>query len=152
MKTTQLTQEGFDKLQAELKELKGVKSPAAVARLGSARAMGDLSENSEYVAAKDDLAFIHGRITEIEEILKNVEVVQNHSHSKTVTLGSTVVIESGGSSQTFQIVGEFEADPINKKISPTSPIGNALMNKKVGENVEVTAPAGKVVYKIIDIK
>lgn len=149
---TQLTREGLAKLEAELKELKEVKRPHAVDRLQKARAMGDLSENSEYSAAKEELAFVEGRIQEIETILKHVEIVENHHNGNVVALGDKVTIQTNGSTEDFYIVGEFEADPMQKKLSQTSPIGRALIGKKVGEMVEVEVPAGKIQYKVVDIK
>lgn len=152
MKKTQLTKEGFENLKKELDELVKTKRPYAIDRLGKARSMGDLSENSEYTAAKEELAFVEGRILEIEEILKVVEVVENHNTADKVEVGSSVAVEVGGKKELFQIVGEFEADPMNKKLSHTSPIGHALLSKKVGDWVEVEVPAGKIKYKIIQIK
>jgi len=152
MKNTQLTREGFENLKKELDNLVKVKKPYAVERLGKARSMGDLSENSEYTAAKEELAFVEGRIQEIEEILKTVEVVENHNGGNTVEIGSTVVVEVDGRQEVFQVVGEFEADPMNKKLSYTSPIGQALIGKNVGSLVEVDVPAGKINYKIVEIK
>lgn len=149
---TQLTEEGFKKLKDELKLFKSSKRPIAVDRLQKARAMGDLSENSEYVAAKEELSFIEGRILEIEEILKNVEVVKNNLNNDKVSLGKEVIVETNGAQLTFKLVGDFEADPTKYKISSTSPIGKALMDKKVGDLIEVSIPAGKSLYKIIDIK
>lgn len=151
MKKTQLTQEGFERFQKELDELKNAKRPVAVERLQRARAMGDLSENSEYVAAKEDLAFTEGRILELEEILKNVEVISDNSNGAVVALGRKVTVEVQSNKETFHIVGEFEADPLNKKVSPTSPVGKALIGKQVGDTVEIEIPAGKKVYKIVDI-
>lgn len=148
----QLTKDGYSKLQAEHKELVEKKRPYAIDRLQKARGMGDLSENSEYSAAKDELAFVEGRIQEIDEILKNAEIVENHLHSQQVELGSQVTIESNGQNSVFEIVGQFEADPAAKKISQTSPIGKALLGKKAGEMVTVDVPAGKVIYKIVEIK
>ena len=152
MNKVQLTQQGLNKLQKELDLLKNVKRNQAVERLHRARAMGDLSENSEYTAAKEDLAFIEGRIQEIETLLKNVEVVKHVSNGHYTVLGSTIDIEGDGKKDAIQIVGEFEADPLRKKLSSTSPIGKALLNKKVGEVVKVQVPDGNKKYKILDIK
>ncbi len=152
MPKIQLTKQGYDSLQKEYQDLVKNKKPQAVDRLQKARAMGDLSENSEYNAAKDGLAFVEGRIQEIEEILKTVEVVENHNGGNSVEVGTSVTVEVNGKKELFQIVGEFEADPMNKKLSQNSPIGQALINKKVGDLVEVTIPAGKVQYKIVEIK
>ncbi|PIY70271.1 transcription elongation factor GreA [Candidatus Roizmanbacteria bacterium CG_4_10_14_0_8_um_filter_36_36] len=153
MKNTQLTQEGFRNLEKELEELKQIKRPAAVERLQKARGMGDLSENSEYVAAKESLAFIDERIVEIEEILKSAKIVDDSNHIRAeVELGETVIVENNGQQARFTIVGEYEADPTNGKLSSSSPIGKALLGKKIGNEVEIKVPAGKIVYKIVDIK
>lgn len=152
MKTAQLTKEGFENLKKELDQLVKEKRPYAIDRLGKARSMGDLSENSEYTAAKEELAFVEGRIQEIEEILKIVEVVENQNGGNKVEIGSSVMVENNGKKELYQIVGEYEADPMNKKLSHTSPIGKALIQKKVGDWVEVDVPAGKIKYKIIEIK
>lgn len=152
MKKTQLTKEGFAKLQQEYKELIEKKKPYSIDRLQKARGMGDLSENSEYSAAKDELAFVEGRIQEIDEILKNVEIVANHFHSPMIEVGSKIVVEVNNQRDEFEIVGEFEADPALKKISQTSPIGKALLGKKVGETTIIKVPAGEITYKILEIK
>lgn len=152
MKKIQLTKDGYLKLQIELKDLIENKKPLAVERLHIARAMGDLSENSEYTASKDDLSFVEGRIQEIEEILKQAEVVQNHNGNHLVDVGVSITVEADGKTEQFQIVGEFEADPLNKKLSHTSPIGKALLGKRVGDLVEVEIPAGKIKYKIVEVK
>jgi transcription elongation factor GreA len=150
--TVQLTKEGYDKIQNEYKDLVEVKKPYAVDRLGKARSMGDLKENSEYSAAKDELAFVEGRIREIEEILKTVEVINKHTDNSVVELGNFVTVETQGKTEEYQIVGEFESEPMNKKLSSTSPIGKALIDKKIGDIVEVEIPAGKIQYKIVNIK
>ncbi|MFA5769923.1 MAG: transcription elongation factor GreA [Patescibacteria group bacterium] len=152
MSKIQLTQKGFDDLKIEHQDLINNKKPKAIERLGKARSMGDLAENSEYTAAKEELAFVEGRVQEIEGIINNAEVVENNNTSDLVQVGSSVTVETSGKNELFQIVGEFEADPMNKKLSQNSPIGQALVNKKVGDLVEVNIPAGKVQYKIIEIK
>jgi len=152
MSKIQLTQKGSNDLKKEHEDLIKNKKPQAIERLGKARAMGDLSENSEYNASKEELAFVEGRIREIEEILSNAEVIENNNIHDQIQVGSSVTVEVNGKNELFQIVGEFEADPMNKKLSQNSPIGQALINKKVGDLVEVNIPAGKVQYKIIEIK
>ncbi len=149
---TQLTQEGLKQLEEELNQLVQTKRPVTVERLGKARAMGDLSENSEYTAAKEELAFVEGRIKEIEEILKNAEVVLNHKNGVEVSLGAKITVEANNEKDMFTVVGEFEADPIAKKLSSTSPIGKALLGKKVNDVVEVVVPSGKIVYKVLSIE
>lgn len=152
MKKIQLTKEGFEKLQKELRELRDKKRPATVERLQKARAMGDLSENSEYTAAKEDLALVEGRTQELEAILKDVEVTENHTQHDGIEIGDKIVVEHNGQQEEYSIVGEFEADPMNKKLSHTSPIGKALLGKTVGETVEVKIPAGKTTYTILSTK
>jgi transcription elongation factor GreA len=152
MKKIQLTQEGFDKLKKELKDIKEEKRPAAVERLQKARAMGDLSENSEYTAAKEDLALVEGRIQELETILKDVQITDHHEGNQIIEIGNKIIVEHDGKQDEFYIVGEFEADPLNKKLSTTSPIGKGLLGKRVGETVEIQIPAGKTSYKILGIQ
>jgi len=147
----QLTPEGHKQLKAELEELTKIKRPEAVVRLSKARSMGDLSENSEYHAAKEELAFADGRLREVEAILKQAEVVSTNKSSTVVALGSKVELKSVDGKEMYDIVGEFEANPTEKKLSSTSPLGQALMGKNVGETVEVTAPAGKKSYTVVAI-
>lgn len=145
-----LTKDGLKDLQAEYDELVKAKRPTAVTRLSDARDLGDLSENSEYAAAKQDLAFIDGRIAELEEIIHSAKVVTSHGKGH-VDVGCKVTVHINGKQESFLVVGEWEADPIQKKISHESPLGKALIGKKVGEQVEVEAPAGKLFYKILSI-
>jgi transcription elongation factor GreA len=152
MKNIQLTKTGFEKLKQELEELKTKTKEEVLKRLNQARSMGDLSENSAYSSAKEELNLVEGRIAELEEILKNAKIVEEIKDKTTVQLGSSVVVEINGKKEKFEIVGEFEADPLNKKLSHTSPIGKALVGKKIGEWVEVEVPAGKIRYKIVEIQ
>ena len=146
-----LTKEGLEALKAEYEDLLKGKRPIAVVRLADARELGDLSENSEYASAKQDLSFIDGRIAELEEILHGAKIITSHIKSY-VDVGSKVTIHVNGKKDIFSLVGEWEADPMNKKISNSSPLGKALMGKKVGEEVQVDAPAGKVLYKVVSIE
>lgn len=145
-----LTPEGLAELRGEHDELLNKKRPDVVSRLAYARGQGDLSENSEYAAAKQDLAFIDGRISELEKVINEAQVISGHSRSK-VDVGCKVTLHINGKKEEFTIVGEWEANPSEKKISNSSPLGKALLGKKVGEKVEVEAPAGKILYKIINI-
>jgi len=148
-----ITKGGLEKLKRELEELVKVKRPKAVSRLASAKSQGDLSENSEYSAAMEELAFIDGRIDELEEIVRQAKTITPARGNKyTVDVGSTVSVKLNGKTVEFHIVGEWEADPEKRKISHSSPLGKALMGKKKGEKVEVEAPVGKVLYTIVDIK
>jgi transcription elongation factor GreA len=144
----QFTAEGLVEIKSELTELKGGKLTAAIERVARARDFGDLSENAEYHAAKEELSFIEGRIEELEGIVLRAQVVGGNNKKGTIDIGCKVTVTLGGKEHTYEIVGEWEADPLNKKISHTSPLGQALVGKKMGENVEFEAPAGKVIYKI----
>lgn len=146
-----LTKDGLDELKVEHEALVNTKRPMAVTRLSDARSLGDLSENSEYAAAKQDLAFIDGRIAELEDILHSAKVVTSHSKAQ-VDVGCKVTLHVNGKKDMFTVVGEWEADPKEKKISHESPLGKALMGKKPGDSVEVEAPAGKILYKIVHIE
>lgn len=146
-----LTKEGLEELKNEYDELVKTKRPSAVTRLSDARDLGDLSENSEYAAAKQDLAFIDGRIAELEEILHAAQVITTHKKDL-VDVGCRVTLHINGKKDVYTVVGEWEADPKEKKISHESPLGKALLGKKVGEKVEVAAPAGTVLYKILHIE
>jgi transcription elongation factor GreA len=156
VKTVQVTQEGLEELQRELKELVEIKLPANVERVSKAREYGDLSENAEYHSAKEDQTLIETRIDEIEKILAMAQVVQQTKSSTKVGMGSSVTIAPTGKgkakSQIFTIVGEFEAVPAEGKVSSVSPIGKALMGKKKGDHVTVIAPVSQVEYEILDIK
>lgn len=151
--TVLLTREGLDGLKKEYDELVKVKRPVAVARLASARDLGDLTENSEYSAARQDLAFIDGRMAELEEILHGAKLISSsHGNKGKVDLGCKVTLHIDGKKEVFMIVGEWEANPAQKKISHASPLGQALLGKKVGDKVEVEAPAGKITYTILEIE
>ncbi|MBI3342417.1 transcription elongation factor GreA [Candidatus Curtissbacteria bacterium] len=147
-----LTKEGLTELKKEYDELINTKRPDILSRVSQARNMGDLAENAEYVAAREELSFIDGRIDELEEILKEAVVIRDSRTSRhLVKLGSTVTLHAEGKKETFTVVGEWEADPKDKKISHESPLGKALLGKKVGEKVEVEAPAGKISYTIVSV-
>lgn len=146
-----LTKEGVKQLKEEYEELLTLKRPVAVERLANARSEGDLTENSEYTAAKQDLGFIDGRITELKLILSEAKIIASHSRKK-VDVGCKVTLHVNGKREHFTIVGEWEADPMQKKISHSSPLGKALIGKKPGDKVEVEAPVGKILYKILHIE
>ncbi len=143
-----LTSEGLKELRLELKELVDDKRPALIDRVAVARSHGDLSENSEYTAAREDLAFIEGRIDELEELISKAKLIKNNKSNNEVKLGCRVTVKVSGKEQTFEVVGEWEADPMEKKISHTSPLGKALIGRKKGDKVEIEVPAGKVKYHI----
>ena len=149
-KKLKFTKEGLEKLKKEYKKLKEIKRPAAVERLQKARSMGDLSENSEYQAAREELNFIDGRLAELEVILKQAEVVER-SEGEGIQVGDRVVLALEGVELKIHLVGEFEADPMNNKFSVDSPLGKALIGKKQGDEVKIITPAGKRVYKVVKI-
>ncbi len=146
-----LTKQGVTELQSELDEL--IAQRAIIAdRIKTAREFGDLSENMEYSAARQDQERNENRISEIEHILKNVQVITAPKSDGKVVLGSTVKLKTeDGKTKEFQVVGTVEADPLNGKISDESPIGRALMGKKEGEAVEIKTPVEVALYKIADI-
>lgn len=149
-----VTKQGLEELKSELKDLEKVKRPQVLDRVSQARAMGDLSENSEYTAAREELSLIDGRIEELSDMLKRVEIIDEEKASKAhsaVQLGSTVTVKINGKKEVFELVGEWEADPAEKKISHESPLGKALMGKALNEKIEVEAPAGKILYHIVEI-
>jgi transcription elongation factor GreA len=151
------TQEGMDKLKAELDVLINEKRKEVIERIQEAVAHGDLSENADYAQAKEEQSFTEGRIQEIEEMLKNVEIIETggHKHSN-VTIGSKVaisVIDKGvASERTYTIVGSNEANPSQGKISNESMVGKALIGRKTGESFEVQTPAGNMTYKVVSIE
>lgn len=148
-----LTQEGIDKLQAELEELKGPRRTDLAKRLRSAVQMGDLSENADYHKAKEDQGFLEGRIQEIEYLLRNSVVIEKNAGTGTIGIGNHVTIqEDDMPEETYHVVGPKEADPRNGKISYESPIGRALVDHRVGDTVEVETPAGKLKVKILEIE
>jgi transcription elongation factor GreA len=148
-----LTKEGFEALKKELEELINVKRPKLVDRLSYARSQGDLSENSDYTNAKEELEFLDGRIEELTYVIENAIIAKNSNGNKNsiVDMGDKVTVKVNGGKHEYHIVGEWEANPIQKKISATSPLGQALVGKKVGEKVAVEAPAGTVSYEIVSI-
>lgn len=148
----QLTKEGVQALQMELDELKTVKLPAVLERVQTARAEGDLSENSSYIFGKQEQEFIEGRISELEDIMKNATMIKATMQDGMVNIGCKVTVVMNNMKHLFTVVGDWEADPSQKKISGSSPLGKALLGKRIGDSAEVEAPAGKVVYSILSIE
>jgi transcription elongation factor GreA len=147
----QLTKEGLEKLKEELKDLKENKRIEVTQKIARAREFGDISENSEYDAARDEQSFIEGRIMELEEIVRNGEIVGNGGSGHTVGIGSKVTLESDGEKDEYHIVASVEADPMMGKISNESPVGKALLGKKVGDEVEVVTNI-KAKYRVVSVK
>ena len=146
-----LTPEGLEGIKKEYEELVNERRKEVALRIQNARALGDLSENAEYDSAREEQARVEGRIAELEETMKRAEVVKNSKHPKAIDVGCRVRVHLEGKDEEFQIVGAPEADPTSGKISHESPLGHALLGKKVGEKIEVDAPVGKLIYKILDI-
>ncbi len=150
----QLTKEGYQELQEELDKLVNEKLPKVVKRISTARDKGDLSENTEYQNAKEDKEIVDARISEIEDVLKRAEVVGKTRSKTQIGVGSEVTAHKKGNKtkMTFNIVGEFEGDADQGKISVVSPIGKAFLGSKQGDEVVVKAPAGDIVYIIDKVK
>lgn len=148
---TFITKEGLKRLSEELNYLKTTKRKEIAERIREAKELGDLSENAEYTEAKEEQAFIEGKIIELEYIIKNSQVIESEKKTDRVTVGSKIKIKSNGQEFEYLIVGSNESDPSNGKISNESPLGKAFLNKKIGEVVIVAVPQGKVEFKIISI-
>lgn len=146
-----LSKEGLEQVKKEIDDLK-LKRQEIAQRLEEAKALGDLSENMEYLQAKEAQAFNEGKILELEEVLKNAVVINKNGGNSTVQIGGTVEVNCQGEKQTFTIVGSEEANPAQGKISNESPLGKAFLEHKAGETVEVETPRGRATYKIISIK
>lgn len=150
---TVLTPKGLEKLKIELKELKEIKLKDVAKRIKESKDMGDLSENAEYHEAKNEQAFLYGKVLEIENKINNAIVINKTNCKDIVTAGCVVEVEdSNGKKMKFEIVGSDESDPVNGRISIDSPLGLALAGKKQGDNVSVLTPRGETKYKIISIQ
>lgn len=150
---TYLTEEGATRLRAELESLKGPAREEIAKRLRTAIQQGDLSENAEYITTKEEQAFLEGRIQDLETLLKNATIIAKNDLSPgEVAIGVRVTIqESDNPPETYQVVGAMEADPRNGRISNESPIGQALIGHREGDQVAVNTPAGKLDIKILKI-
>lgn len=148
-----LTQEGYDKLQDELNYLRSVKRKEVADRLHEAMDGGELIEDAEYEAAKNEQAFVEGRIQELEILLANARVIEENAKNETVQVGAKVTIqEDGQEPEEYTIVGPVEARPRNGRISNESPLGRALMDHRAGDTVEVEAPGGSFVIHILKVR
>ena len=147
-----LTDEGFIELEEELNELKNVRRPEVIKALKEARALGDLSENADYDAARAEQAQVEGRIQELEKIIENALIIQKEDTDR-VALGTTVKIKyvDDDEIEEYRIVGSKEADPSNNKISNESPIAKAIMNSRVGEIKKVASPNGEYEVEVVEI-
>lgn len=149
-----LTEEGLRKLQDELEQLKTTGRKEVADRLAEAISYGDLSENSEYDEAKNQQAFVEGRILELEEQIKNAQIITEEKKKGVVQIGSTVKIQrvGGAEAREYTLVGSTEADPAMHKISNESPVGAGILGKKKGDKVEIVAPGGKFQYEILGVE
>lgn len=145
-----LTKDGVKELEAELASLIAERSVIAE-RIKTAREFGDLSENAEYQTARQEQERLETRVSELENILGNVEIIKKTNGGKKVQIGSTVKLANNGKAKLFTVVGTVEADPANGKISDESPIGKAIMGRSVGDKVEIKTPSETTTYKVAEI-
>ncbi len=150
-KPTYLSQEGLDKLRSELTEMTNVRRTEVAARIHDAKEHGDLSENAEYEDAKNEQAFVEGRIQTLEALIKNATLFEHHG-SDHVQIGSTVVVDGEEGVETFSIVGSTEAKPTDGRISNESPVGRALLGRRKGDKIVVHVPAGDFTYTVTEIR
>ena len=147
-----LTREGLSQLKNEYEELVKTKRPQIAQRIQRAREFGDLSENSEYDAAKEEQSLLEARIVQLEQVLAKTEIIEPVKKADFVVIGSTVVIEMNDEIHDFTIVGSMEADPASKKISNEAPVGKAVLGLQVGETIEVAVGPVKSKIKVLEIK
>lgn len=156
MEKVPMTKEGYHSLEGELKNLKSVERPAVIEAIATARAHGDLSENAEYHAAKEQQSFIEGRIMELEAVISKAQIINplDFNGHTIVKFGASVHVidEETGAEETYTIVGEYESDADKGRISLTAPIARALIGKSEGDSVEVRSPKGKRSYEIVKVK
>lgn len=146
------TPEGFKKLQEELEQLKNVRRKELAEQLERALSFGDISENAEFQEAKEEQAFVEGRILDLQDILRTAKVFSQKASNGVVQIGSTVFVSSGKVKEKFRLVGDQEANPMEGKISVDSPLGQSIMSQPKGAVVTVYAPAGKKIYRIVSIE
>lgn len=147
-----LTAERLKELKEELNQLKTSKRKEVAARIEAAKALGDLSENAEYADAKDEQSWVEGKILELEDLILNAQIIKINAQTDYVNVGSTIRAYNGSKEKVFQIVGSNEADPATGKISNESPLGQAFLGKRVGDKVQISVPAGRMIYTVLEIK
>ncbi|GFP19119.1 transcription elongation factor GreA, partial [Candidatus Hakubella thermalkaliphila] len=154
MRKILVTEEGYKRLQEELEYLVRNKRREVAERLKEAKGFGDLTENSEYEDAKNEQAFVEGRIAQINEILSRAEIIAGNNTSDAVGVGSLVTLRDVVSGEVFEyrLVSSIESDPLRNLISYESPLGTAILNRKLGEKVRVQIPRGELEYQIVDVK
>ena len=147
-----LTAEGLEKLKKELDYLKNVKQREIAAQLNTAAAFGDLSENAAYHQGKEDLAFLRGRMAELEKSIKSAKIIVAKENADKVEIGCTIIVAAGSKKETFTLVAPSESDFLIGKISYQSPIGQALLGRAKGDEIAIEGPEGNIKYKILEIK
>ncbi|WBU53176.1 transcription elongation factor GreA [Paracoccus sp. SCSIO 75233] len=154
MEKIPMTRAGYDRLDAELRDLKGTERPAIIAAIAEARSHGDLSENAEYHSAREKQSFIEGRIQELEQVLSRADVIDPTKLSGSVKFGATVVLldEDTDKEITYQIVGEHEANLENGLLNLRSPLARALIGKEEGDEIDVQTPGGVRSYEILEVR
>jgi transcription elongation factor GreA len=150
-KPAYLSKDGLEQIRQELEDLVNVKRAEVAARIHEAKEHGDISENAEYEDAKNEQAFVEGRIQSLSALIKNAVVIDENHSTTHVQIGSTVTLQSEDGKEKFMIVGSAEAAPSEGRISNESPVGRALLGRKKGDTVVVTVPAGDTSYKILSI-
>ncbi|HUR16209.1 MAG TPA: transcription elongation factor GreA [Candidatus Limnocylindrales bacterium] len=151
-KPAYLSKEGLEQLREELEQLVNVKRAEVASRIHEAKEHGDISENAEYEDAKNEQAFVEGRIQSLSALIKNAVVIAEKHSTTHVQIGSTVDLQSSDGKESFTIVGSTEAAPAQGRISNESPVGKALLGRKKGDTIVVTVPAGDQTYKILSIR
>lgn len=148
-----VSQQKLTDMQQELHDLETQKIPMLAQRIDDARQLGDLSENAEYHAAREEMAWVQSHIKELKYLIENAEIIDEDAHTNNlrVTIGSTITVKVHGNKKEYVIVGAQEADPITGKISNESPLGSAFLGKKKGDTVEVAIPSGVQIYTIVEI-
>ncbi|HSH21309.1 MAG TPA: transcription elongation factor GreA [Candidatus Caenarcaniphilales bacterium] len=150
-KPAYLSREGLEKLREELDEMVNIRRAEVAARIHEAKEHGDITENAEYEDAKNEQAFVEGRIQSLSALIKNAVMIDENHSTTHVQIGSTVEVESDDGRERYMIVGSAEAAPADGRISNESPVGRALLGRKKGEKVVVSVPAGDTTYKIVGI-
>ncbi|MFA5128609.1 MAG: transcription elongation factor GreA [Patescibacteria group bacterium] len=147
-----VSKEGLEKFKQELDDLVNVKRKEIIERIERAKELGDLSENAEYAAAKDEQAFTEGRILELQDMVARAEIINGSGKVDLVRVGSKVKVKSDGTETEYEIVGVAEADPVAGKISNESPLGRSFLGRKIGDKVQIQIPKGTVTYTILEIR
>ncbi|MBI5071862.1 transcription elongation factor GreA [Candidatus Falkowbacteria bacterium] len=147
-----VSREGLERFKQELDELVNVKRKEIIERIERAKELGDLSENAEYAAAKDEQAFTEGRIIELQDMIARAEIINGSGKVDLVRVGSKVKVKTDGTETEYEIVGVAEADPLTGKISNESPLGRSFLGRKIGDKIQIQIPKGMVTYTILEIR